>query len=260
MANRFELGCRAWPILISWAKLKEPHTYEDLSRKLGYRTPKVSRAALWSIQDYCKEKGLPPLTSIIVNKHTGQPGSGFQWDGTLDDAQQRAFSYDWSKEKVPFMLVPQTQSQRKSSSVRTRTPTSFSVGDQEVQANGRGPYQERFRKILMKVYGRQCTLCDTRHPDFLVASHIVPWAVDSKNRLNPRNGILFCRVHDAAFEGGIVRIAYDLTVKVMPTPVSILGKDLHAVLKMTRNRIRYQIPKWKPEQRFLESRIKQWEE
>src|SRR5258705_13332593 len=107
MANRFELGCRAWPMLASWAKLKEPHTYEDLAWKLGYRTPKVSRAALWSIQDYCIEKGLPPLTSIIVNKHTGQPGSGFQWHGTLDDAQQRAFSYDWSKEKVPFISVPQ---------------------------------------------------------------------------------------------------------------------------------------------------------
>lgn len=252
MANRFELGCRAWPILILWAKSKKLHTYEELARKLGYRTPKVSRAALWPIQDYCIEKGLPPLTSIIVSKHTGQPGSGFQWGGAIDDAQQRAFSFDWSKEKIPFTLVPQTQSQRKSSSVSRGAPTSFSVGDQEVQANGRGIYQERFRKFLMKVYGRQCALCDTRHPDFLVASHIVPWSVDSKNRLNPRNGILFCLVHDAAFEAGIVRIFNDLAAKVVTTPVSTLGKDLHAVIKMTKNRVRCQIPKWRPEQRFLE--------
>jgi predicted restriction endonuclease len=34
----------------------------------------------------------------------------------------------------------------------------------------------------------------------LVASHIVPWAEDSANRLNPRNGLCLNALHDRAFD------------------------------------------------------------
>ncbi|MHB1495004.1 MAG: HNH endonuclease [Acidithiobacillus sp.] len=48
----------------------------------------------------------------------------------------------------------------------------------------------------------------------LIASHINPWQVDAKNRLNPRNGCCLSMLHDKAFDAGIITIAEDMTVLV----------------------------------------------
>lgn len=131
------------------------------------------------------------------------------------------------------------------------------MADRDVQVNGRGPYQDLFRKMLLKVYGGCCAMCDTRHSDFLVASHIVPWSIDSRNRLNPKNGILLCRIHDAAFEVGVVRIAEDLSIEVVENRTTILGKDLRAALKKTRKRIVCSKVGLRPARLFLEWRLTQ---
>jgi predicted restriction endonuclease len=65
----------------------------------------------------------------------------------------------------------------------------------------------------------------------LVAAHIVPWTLDSKNRLNPRNGILLCKTHDAAFEADIMRILPDYTVKLVVTKTDALGAHLARFLQ-----------------------------
>jgi len=43
--------------------------------------------------------------------------------------------------------------------------------------------------------------------DLLVASHILPWSTHESERLNVRNGICINRLHDAAFDQGL--IAFD---------------------------------------------------
>ena len=63
-----------------------------------------------------------------------------------------------------------------------------------------------FRASLMKGYNEQCCLSGVRNPDFLVASHIVPWAIDKNNRINPRNGILLNVFLDKAFDKGYITI------------------------------------------------------
>jgi putative restriction endonuclease len=37
--------------------------------------------------------------------------------------------------------------------------------------------------------------------ELLIASHIVPWAIDPEHRLNPRNGLCLNALHDRAFDG-----------------------------------------------------------
>ena len=49
----------------------------------------------------------------------------------------------------------------------------------------------------------------------LVAGHIVPWAADAQNRLNPRNGIAINALHDKAFENGLLTITPDYTIRVV---------------------------------------------
>jgi hypothetical protein len=39
-----------------------------------------------------------------------------------------------------------------------------------------------------------------------VASHIVPWAEDRRNRLNPHNGLCLSAPHDRAFDQGLITI------------------------------------------------------
>ena len=48
----------------------------------------------------------------------------------------------------------------------------------------------------------------------LVASHIVPWSKDKKNRLNPSNGLCLSAIHDRAFDKGMITVSEDFRVVV----------------------------------------------
>jgi putative restriction endonuclease len=50
----------------------------------------------------------------------------------------------------------------------------------------------------------------------LIASHIVPWSKDVKNRTNPRNGLCLNALHDRAFDCGLLTVTPDLKVMISP--------------------------------------------
>lgn len=74
--------------------------------------------------------------------------------------------------------------------------------------------QDFFRRAVLSAYDYRCCITGLAVPKLLVASHIVPWRVDAKNRLNPRNGLCLSMLHDRAFDIGIITIAEDMTVRV----------------------------------------------
>lgn len=77
--------------------------------------------------------------------------------------------------------------------------------------------QWAFRLSLFRGYESQCCLSGVSAPDFLIASHIVPWNKDKENRLNPRNGLLLNVFLDKAFDKGYISIRKeDYTVMVCP--------------------------------------------
>jgi putative restriction endonuclease len=47
----------------------------------------------------------------------------------------------------------------------------------------------------------------------LVASHIIPWTKDDKNRLNPHHGLCLNAIYDKAFDRGFMTITPDYKVK-----------------------------------------------
>jgi putative restriction endonuclease len=49
--------------------------------------------------------------------------------------------------------------------------------------------QSFFRRRVLSAYEYRCCVTGLAVPELLVASHIVPWADDPANRLNPRNGL-----------------------------------------------------------------------
>lgn len=64
--------------------------------------------------------------------------------------------------------------------------------------------QRFFRRFILEIYGHKCCLTEFGIPELLVASHIVPWADDEKNRLNPCNGLCLNALHDRAFDRGFI--------------------------------------------------------
>ena len=66
--------------------------------------------------------------------------------------------------------------------------------------------QTRFRRSVLSSYRSRCCVSDLGDERLLVASHIVPWAQDSRNRLNPRNGLCLSTLHDTAFDRGLFTV------------------------------------------------------
>ena len=58
----------------------------------------------------------------------------------------------------------------------------------------------------MANYSTKCALSNIDVPDLLVASHIIPWSINEKERLNPENGICLSCLYDKAFDKGLIGI------------------------------------------------------
>lgn len=74
--------------------------------------------------------------------------------------------------------------------------------------------QRFFRAAVMSAYNEQCCITGLAIPRLLIASHIVPWHLDTANRTNPQNGLLLSALHDRAFDTGLITINDDMTVRV----------------------------------------------
>ncbi len=66
--------------------------------------------------------------------------------------------------------------------------------------------QSAFRAMILNNYESRCAITGISVPELLVASHIIPWAVNEKERLNPENGICLSALYDKAFDQGFISI------------------------------------------------------
>ena len=69
--------------------------------------------------------------------------------------------------------------------------------------------QDAFRSIILANYNETCAISGITIPKLLVASHIIPWAENEKERLNPENGICLSSLYDKAFDVGLIGIRPD---------------------------------------------------
>lgn len=74
--------------------------------------------------------------------------------------------------------------------------------------------QSFFRNAILASYNNTCCITGIQNPELLIAGHIRPWALDEKNRLNPRNGIAINALHDQAFESGLITITPEYKIKI----------------------------------------------
>ncbi len=90
----------------------------------------------------------------------------------------------------------------------------YSVANSTATVKTRGSAQKVFSKNVKSNYSWRCAITGIETPEFLIASHIVPWSVDEAIRLDPANGICLSVLADRAFEHGYIVIQDDLTISV----------------------------------------------
>ena len=67
--------------------------------------------------------------------------------------------------------------------------------------------QQFFRQMILNAFDSRCCITGLPVRELLVASHILPWSKFPNDRLNPENGLCLSRLHDGAFDSGL--IAFD---------------------------------------------------
>lgn len=96
---------------------------------------------------------------------------------------------------------------------QSSTTSDFSTEDAVVRRKQRIG-QNLFRQAVLSAYDYRCCISGLAVPELLVASHIVPWSQDVKNRLNPRNGLALSALHDKAFDLGYLTLDEDYRVVI----------------------------------------------
>ncbi len=76
--------------------------------------------------------------------------------------------------------------------------------------------QDYFREAVLNNFGGRCGITGLDLRELLIASHILPWRTHPQERLNVRNGLALSRLHDAAFDTGL--IAFDESLRLILSP------------------------------------------
>jgi putative restriction endonuclease len=66
--------------------------------------------------------------------------------------------------------------------------------------------QNFFRKMILANYYSKCAVTGIDLPSLLIASHIIPWAENKDERLNPENGICLSALYDKAFDQHLISL------------------------------------------------------
>ncbi len=74
--------------------------------------------------------------------------------------------------------------------------------------------QEYFRQAVLNNFGGLCGVTGLNVRELLIASHILPWGSHETERLNVRNGLCLSRLHDAAFDTGLITFDENLQLRL----------------------------------------------
>ena len=69
--------------------------------------------------------------------------------------------------------------------------------------------QAYYRKMIVSLYGGKCCITGLDVQKLLRASHIIRWADDKENRMNPENGLCLSGTYDLAFDQHLISFDED---------------------------------------------------
>jgi putative restriction endonuclease len=76
--------------------------------------------------------------------------------------------------------------------------------------------QHLFRRIVLNNFSNTCAISGINQNELLRASHIIPWAENAEERLNPQNGLCLSSLYDTAFDKFLISIDDNFNVVISP--------------------------------------------
>lgn len=191
---------------------------QDIARKMN-RTPGSVAMKL------CNLASLDPV--VLARGRKGLPGASnldrSVWkefyenrDTLIPQSEEMFRSLFAAKESDELELV-------KGVGVKKRKAPILPIGSTETSVTvtaRRG--QQFFRQMILNSFDNRCAISGIGIRELLVASHILPWNSHPTERLHPQNGLSLSRLHDGAFDRGLITFDDDLRL--------VLGKDLRAAV------------------------------
>jgi putative restriction endonuclease len=128
----------------------------------------------------------------------------------------------WNEFYNNWNLLPYESEKLKAAKFRSTIEKENQIDENELPKEGKEREQvvkvrvnqHFFRQCILASYKYSCCITGIQQPELLIASHIRPWGIDEKNRLNPRNGIAINALHDKAFEHGYLTITPEYIINV----------------------------------------------
>jgi len=115
--------------------------------------------------------------------------------------------------------------------------------------------QSFFRKSILASYNQSCCITGINVSGLLVASHIIPWAENAKERMNPQNGLCLNALHDKAYDTGLITITPDYRIKLSELLKSQISKNNSEFFLPFDNKIITLPGRFLPHREFLEYHV-----
>lgn len=179
----------------------------------------------------------------------------------LDHEVWDAFQEDWksmgtlSEERMDALM----QTVSKKAEAVEEPPTPPSVDTETIRETRQRLQQQFFRRAVLTSYRHRCCITGNPIPELLTASHILPWAANEKERLNPANGLCLAKTQDAAFDRHLITLDEDYRLVV-----SNRIRDFYSTDTLRENFARFEgqeitLPeRFRPRQEFLEKHREAW--
>ena len=181
------------------------------------RTPNAVALRLVNYAAYdpqLKQRGISGMT------HGGKK-CGEYWDEFINDRERLLFE----SERILAQREGTTIEKKYEQEIRD-IPQGI-IGETKVREVKTRVNQNVFRQIVLANYDGKCALTGIDLSELLVASHIIPWAVNKQERLNPENGICLSLLYDKAFDKGLISFTDDKKILFALRLKENVGKEYY---------------------------------
>lgn len=191
------------------ARTKEViHLANILGRTAGSVSMRLNNFA--SVDPYHQDRGIRGLMGGIKQV---QP----IWDEFFNDKDLLLFN----SEKI---LAEKEEISLEVKFANSLKGTEHLKGEDKIREVKTRVNQSAFRQIVMGNYDGKCAITGIDISELLVASHIIPWSKNEKERLNPENGICLCSLYDRAYDKGYIGINHKLEL-LLSTDIKNRSKE-----------------------------------
>jgi len=177
-----------------------------------YHYPNTQRVGQHDINEInavkeCASQGLP-LFVILPGNNSTKRKIRLGWVEDFDDNSEQFLIRFGDSQPKPIKIQEEEFTSKEKRKKKSR--------EVEVRSNN----QSKFRFNVLKRYGAKCAICNLKNKHMLDAAHIIP--VDEDGTDDPRNGLILCKNHHAAFDRNLFVInSNDYSIDVLEHDINI---------------------------------------